>query len=159
MMLFFLMVRRPPISTRTYTLVPYTTLSRSQISYAIGVAQPTSIHVDTQGTARVPERRIEQLIRRHFDLRPKGIVQMLDLLRPIYRQTACNGHFGRSEPELTWERTDKAAALAADPDREAADCSCRARAVRSEERRVREECVSTFRFREARDHKKKNKKH
>src|SRR3546814_8076399 len=85
-----------------------------QISYAIGVAQPTSIHVDTQGTARVPERRIEQLIRRHFDLRPKGIVQMLDLLRPIYRQTACNGHFGRSEPELTWERTDKAADLAAD---------------------------------------------
>ncbi|HEY9567669.1 MAG TPA: methionine adenosyltransferase [Thalassobaculum sp.] len=92
-----------------------------QISYAIGVAQPTSIHVDTQGTARVPERRIEQLIRRHFDLRPKGIVQMLDLLRPIYRQTACNGHFGRSEPELTWERTDKAADLAADLDREAAD--------------------------------------
>jgi len=92
-----------------------------QVSYAIGVAQPTSVHVDTQGTARVPERRIEQLIREHFDLRPKGIIRMLDLLRPIYRQTASNGHFGRSEPDLTWERTDKAAALAAALDRDAAD--------------------------------------
>ena len=92
-----------------------------QVSYAIGVAQPTSIHVDTRGTARVPERRIEQLIREHFDLRPKGIIQMLDLLRPIYRQTASNGHFGRSEPDLTWERTDRAAGLAAELDRDAAD--------------------------------------
>jgi len=92
-----------------------------QVSYAIGVAEPTSVHVNTQGTARVPERRIEQLIREHFDLRPKGIVQMLDLLRPIYRQTASNGHFGRSEPELTWENTDKAADLAAALDRDAAD--------------------------------------
>ena len=92
-----------------------------QVSYAIGVAQPTSIHVNTQGTARVPERRIEQLIREHFDLRPKGIIRMLNLLRPIYRQTASNGHFGRTEPELTWERTDKAAALAAEVDRDAAD--------------------------------------
>ena len=92
-----------------------------QVSYAIGVAQPTSIHVNTQGTARVHERRIEQLIREHFDLRPKGIIRMLNLLRPIYRQTASNGHFGRTEPELTWERTDKAAALAAEVDRDAAD--------------------------------------
>jgi S-adenosylmethionine synthetase len=92
-----------------------------QVSYAIGVAQPTSIHVNTQGTARVPERRIEQLIREQFDLRPKGIIQMLDLLRPIYRQTASNGHFGRSEAELTWERTDKASTLAAALDRDAAD--------------------------------------
>ena len=92
-----------------------------QVSYAIGVAQPTSIHVNTQGTARVPERQIEQLIREHFDLRPKGIIKMLDLLRPIYRQTASNGHFGRSEPELTWENTDRAANLAAALDRDAAD--------------------------------------
>ena len=95
--------------------------SKVQVSYAIGVAEPTSVHVNTQGTARVPERRIEQLIREHFDLRPKGIVQMLDLLRPIYRQTASNGHFGRTEPELTWENTDKAADLAAALDRDAAD--------------------------------------
>ena len=71
------------------------------------------IHVDTRGTARVPERRIEQLIREHFDLRPKGIIQMLDLLRPIYRKTAAYGHFGRDEPEFTWEHTDKAQALRA----------------------------------------------
>ncbi len=87
-----------------------------QIAYAIGVAKPVSIHVSTFGTAKVAETRIEELIRRHFDLRPKGIVQMLDLLRPIYRKTAANGHFGRTEPEFTWERTDKAAALAADCD-------------------------------------------
>jgi S-adenosylmethionine synthetase len=79
-----------------------------QLAYAIGVARPVSIHVETFGTAHVAEENIEMLIADHFDLRPKGIVQMLDLLRPIYRQTASNGHFGRSEAELTWERTDKA---------------------------------------------------
>ena len=85
-----------------------------QVAYAIGVAQPVSIHVDAFGTAKIDETRIEELIRAHFDLRPKGIIQMLDLLRPIYRATAANGHFGRSEPEFTWERTDKADALRAD---------------------------------------------
>ena len=79
-----------------------------QVAYAIGIAQPVSIHVDAFGTAKIDETRIEELIRAHFDLRPKGIIQMLDLLRPIYRATAANGHFGRSEPEFTWERTDKA---------------------------------------------------
>ncbi len=85
-----------------------------QVAYAIGIAQPVSIHVDAFGTAKIDETRIEELIRAHFDLRPKGIIQMLDLLRPIYRATAANGHFGRSEPEFTWERTDKADALRAD---------------------------------------------
>jgi len=85
-----------------------------QLSYAIGVAQPVSVHVNTQGTAKISERRIEALIRETFDLRPKGIVQMLDLLRPIYRATASNGHFGRNEPEFSWERTDKAAQLSAE---------------------------------------------
>jgi S-adenosylmethionine synthetase len=84
-----------------------------QIAYAIGVATPVSIHVDTFGTAKVDEGRIEDLVREHFDLRPKGIIQMLDLLRPIYRKTAANGHFGRDEPELTWERTDRAESLRA----------------------------------------------
>jgi S-adenosylmethionine synthetase len=79
-----------------------------QVAYAIGVAQPVSVHVRTFGTARIPEAKIETLIRGHFDLRPKGIVEMLDLLRPIYRKTAANGHFGRSEPEFTWEKTDRA---------------------------------------------------
>jgi S-adenosylmethionine synthetase len=82
-----------------------------QIAYAIGVARPVSIHVETFGTAKIDEEKIETLIRDHFDLRPKGIIQMLDLLRPIYRKTAANGHFGRDDPEFTWERTDKADAL------------------------------------------------
>jgi S-adenosylmethionine synthetase len=82
-----------------------------QVSYAIGVAEPTSIAVETFGTARVPEERIEELVRRHFDLRPYGLVRMLDLVRPIYRKTASYGHFGREEPEFTWERTDKAELL------------------------------------------------
>ncbi|PVV23618.1 MAG: methionine adenosyltransferase [gamma proteobacterium symbiont of Ctena orbiculata] len=82
-----------------------------QLAYAIGIARPVSIHVESFGTAHVAEETIEALIAEHFDLRPKGIVQMLDLLRPIYRQTASNGHFGRSEPDLTWEHTDKADAL------------------------------------------------
>jgi S-adenosylmethionine synthetase len=85
-----------------------------QVSYAIGVAKPTSIMATTFGTGKVSDEKIEALIAKHFDLRPKGIVQMLDLLRPIYRKTAAYGHFGRSEPEFTWEKTDKAAALTAD---------------------------------------------
>lgn len=84
-----------------------------QVSYAIGVAEPTSISVDTFGTGVISEARLIELVREHFDLRPKGIVQMLDLLRPIYRKTAAYGHFGREEPEFTWEKTDKAAALRA----------------------------------------------
>ena len=82
-----------------------------QVAYAIGVSQPVSLMVDTFGTGMVDDDRIAALVREHFDLRPKGIIQMLDLLRPIYTKTAAYGHFGREEPEFTWERTDKAAAL------------------------------------------------
>ena len=85
-----------------------------QVSYAIGIAEPTSISVDTFGTNAIPNEKIVELVKRHFDLRPKGIIQMLDLLRPIYTKTAAYGHFGREEPEFTWEATDKAAALRAD---------------------------------------------
>ena len=85
-----------------------------QVAYAIGVAQPVSLMVHTYGTGRIAEEKIEALIRKHFDLRPKGIIQSLDLLRPIYRKTAAYGHFGRDEPEFTWEALDKAAALKAD---------------------------------------------
>ena len=85
-----------------------------QVSYAIGVARPTSIMVTTFGTGTISDERLAELIARHFDLRPKGIVQMLDLLRPIYRKSAAYGHFGRNEPEFSWERCDKAAALRAD---------------------------------------------
>jgi S-adenosylmethionine synthetase len=85
-----------------------------QVSYAIGVAQPTSIMVTTYGTGHISDEKITELVKRHFDLRPKGIVQMLDLLRPIYQKTAAYGHFGREEPEFKWENTDKAAALRAD---------------------------------------------
>ena len=85
-----------------------------QISYAIGVAQPTSVWVTTYGTGKISDERISELVRKHFDLRPKGIVQMLDLLRPIYEKTAAYGHFGREEPEFSWEATDKANALRAD---------------------------------------------
>jgi len=84
-----------------------------QISYAIGVAQPTSIMVETYGTGKVSNEVLNALVREHFDLRPKGIVKMLDLLRPIYTKTAAYGHFGRDEPEFTWEAIDKAAALKA----------------------------------------------
>ncbi len=84
-----------------------------QISYAIGVAQPTSIMVETYGTGKVSNEVLTALVREHFDLRPKGIVNMLDLLRPIYTKTAAYGHFGRDEPEFTWEAIDKAAALEA----------------------------------------------
>ncbi len=85
-----------------------------QVSYAIGVAKPTSVMVDTYGTGKISDEKLTELVLRHFDLRPKGIVQMLDLLRPIYEKTAAYGHFGREEPEFTWENTDKAAALRAD---------------------------------------------
>ncbi|MGA1526561.1 MAG: methionine adenosyltransferase [Burkholderiaceae bacterium] len=84
-----------------------------QVSYAIGVAEPTSISVSTQGTGKVADEKIVQAVRQVFDLRPKGIVKMLDLLRPIYRNTAAYGHFGREEPGFTWESTDKAEALKA----------------------------------------------
>ena len=84
-----------------------------QISYAIGVAKPTSVMVSTFGTGKISDEKIAQLVSEHFDLRPKGIVKMLNLLRPIYRKTAAYGHFGREEPEFTWEHTDKAATLRA----------------------------------------------
>jgi S-adenosylmethionine synthetase len=82
-----------------------------QVSYAIGVARPTSVMVTTFGTGKIPDENIAELVQRHFDLRPKGIVQMLDLLRPIYQKTAAYGHFGREEPEFTWEAADKVEAL------------------------------------------------
>jgi S-adenosylmethionine synthetase len=84
-----------------------------QVSYAIGVAEPTSISIDTFGTAKIAEDVIINLIRKNFDLRPKGLINMLDLKRPIYRPTAAYGHFGREQADFTWERTDKADALRA----------------------------------------------
>ena len=84
-----------------------------QISYAIGVAKPTSVMVSTFGTGKISDEKIAQLVSEYFDLRPKGIVKMLNLLRPIYRKTAAYGHFGREEPEFTWEQCDKAPALRA----------------------------------------------
>jgi S-adenosylmethionine synthetase len=83
-----------------------------QISYAIGVAEPTSISINTFGTGKLSDEKIESLVAEHFDLRPKGLIEMLDLKRPIYRDTAAYGHFGREEPNFTWERTDKADLLA-----------------------------------------------
>jgi S-adenosylmethionine synthetase len=85
-----------------------------QVSYAIGVARPINITVYTEGTGVISDDKIAELVMEHFDLRPKGIVQMLDLLRPIYQKTAAYGHFGREEPEFSWERTDKAALLRAE---------------------------------------------
>jgi len=82
-----------------------------QVAYAIGVAKPINITVYTEGTGLIPDERIAQLVAAHFDLRPKGIIQMLDLLRPIYLKTAAYGHFGRQEPEFSWEATDKALLL------------------------------------------------
>ena len=82
-----------------------------QVSYAIGVARPINVTVYTEGTGVVPDEKIAQIVQAQFDLRPRGIIQMLDLLRPIYAKTAAYGHFGREEPEFTWERTDRAAAL------------------------------------------------
>jgi S-adenosylmethionine synthetase len=82
-----------------------------QLAYAIGVAEPVSVMVHTEGTGRIPEERITELVRSHFKLTPRGIMDELRLRRPIYKKTAAFGHFGRTEPEFTWERTDKAAAL------------------------------------------------
>jgi S-adenosylmethionine synthetase len=85
-----------------------------QVSYAIGVAEPTSISVNTFGTAKIADDRIIELVREHFDLRPKGLIAMLELLQPIYQPTAAYGHFGRDDLDLSWERTDKAEALKAE---------------------------------------------
>jgi S-adenosylmethionine synthetase len=85
-----------------------------QVSYAIGVAEPTSIMIQTFGTGKLPDERLTQIVRAHFDLTPYGLREMLDLARPIYQKTASYGHFGRKEEEFTWERTDKADALAAE---------------------------------------------
>ncbi len=85
-----------------------------QVSYAIGVAEPTSIMVETFGTSRLSRERLTQLVRKNFDLTPYGLREMLDLVRPIYQKTAAYGHFGRTEAEFTWEKTDRAAALAAE---------------------------------------------
>ena len=82
-----------------------------QVSYAIGIAEPTSIAIDTFGTGRLPEKDLIALVRENFDLRPKGIIQMLDLQRPIYRNTAAYGHFGREEPDFSWEKLDKVPVL------------------------------------------------
>ena len=82
-----------------------------QLAYAIGVAEPVSVLIDTFGTAKVPEEKIAELVRANFKLTPKGIIESLNLRRPIYRKTAAYGHFGRNEPEFTWELTDKAATL------------------------------------------------
>ena len=82
-----------------------------QLAYAIGVADPVSVLVDTQGTGKIADEKIVELVRAQFKLTPRGIIESLDLRRPIYRKTAAFGHFGRTEPEFTWERTDKAAAL------------------------------------------------
>jgi S-adenosylmethionine synthetase len=85
-----------------------------QVAYAIGVARPVSVLVDTFGSGRISDDKLGKLVEKHFDLRPKGIIQSLDLLRPIYEKTAAHGHFGRDEPEFSWEATDKASALKAD---------------------------------------------
>ena len=85
-----------------------------QLAYAIGVAEPVSVFIDTFGTSRTPDDKIAELVRAHFKLTPRGIIESLDLRRPIYKKTAAFGHFGRNDPEFTWERTDKAAALRAD---------------------------------------------
>jgi S-adenosylmethionine synthetase len=84
-----------------------------QVAYAIGVAKPMNVTVYTEGTGVISDEKIAELVHEHFDLRPRGIIQMLDLLRPIYEKTAAYGHFGREEPEFTWERTDKAQSLRA----------------------------------------------
>ena len=98
-----------------------------QVSYAIGVARPTSVMVTTFGTGKISDEKIAELVQKHFDLRPKGIVQMLDLLRPIYEKTAAYGHFGRDEPEFTWEN---------DRQGEGAGGRCRDQAARNRLRRL-----------------------
>jgi S-adenosylmethionine synthetase len=84
-----------------------------QLAYAIGVAEPVSVLIDTFGTGSIDDDRISGLVREQFKLTPRGIIEMLDLRRPIYKKTAAFGHFGRTEPDFTWERTDQAAALKA----------------------------------------------
>ena len=88
-----------------------------QLAYAIGVAEPVSVYIETAGTGTIADEKISELVRAHFKLTPRGIIESLDLRRPIYKKTAAFGHFGRTEPEFTWERTDKAAALRADAGR------------------------------------------
>ena len=85
-----------------------------EVAYGIGIARPISLSIETFGTGKLEDTKIQQLVERHFDLRPASIIDALDLRRPIYRQTAAYGHFGRADLDLPWERTDKAAALAAD---------------------------------------------
>ena len=85
-----------------------------QVAYAIGVPEPVSVLLDTYGTGKLPARRLEEIVRRRFDFRPRAIIEYLDLRRPIYKKTAAFGHFGRSEPEFTWERTDRVKDLRAD---------------------------------------------
>jgi S-adenosylmethionine synthetase len=85
-----------------------------QVAYAIGVAEPVSLMVNTFGTGKIPDSKIEELVRRHFPLKPAAIIRHLDLLKPIFQLTASGGHFGRSEPTFTWEKTDKIEALKAD---------------------------------------------
>ena len=82
-----------------------------QVAYAIGVAQPVSVMVDLMGTGVVPKKRVEEIVKEVFDLRPAAIIEYLDLLRPIYRKTSAYGHFGRHDPDFTWENTDKAAII------------------------------------------------
>jgi S-adenosylmethionine synthetase len=84
-----------------------------QLAYAIGVADPVSVYVNTEGTGRISETALSKLVRDHFDLKPRGIIETLNLRRPIYKATAAYGHFGRSEEGFTWEKTDKAEALRA----------------------------------------------
>src|SRR5678809_1587433 len=105
------MIRRPPRSTLDRSSAASDVYKRQQVAYAIGVAEPVSIMVETFGTQAVPEERIEKAVRATFSLKPASIIRELDLLRPIYEKTAAYGHFGRSEPEFTWERTDRADAL------------------------------------------------
>jgi S-adenosylmethionine synthetase len=85
-----------------------------QLAYAIGVAEPVSVLIDTSGTGKVDDDKLSEIVRGHFKLTPKGIIETLNLRRPIYKKTAAFGHFGRTEPEFTWERTDKADALRKD---------------------------------------------
>lgn len=82
-----------------------------QLAYAIGVAEPISLYVNTFDSSKIPEKEIEELVRKNFNMKPSGIISQLDLKRPIYRKTAAYGHFGRNEPEFTWEKTDKADVL------------------------------------------------
>jgi len=85
-----------------------------QLAYAIGIAEPVSVYIDTRGTGKIADEKISELVRSHFSLTPRGIIDSLSLRRPIFKKTAAYGHFGRNEPEFTWEKTDKASALKRD---------------------------------------------